>query len=551
MHRLLSDRARGWRRALCGVALGLLAWSAHGVPANAPQDLRIDGEVLPGKSVDLLEQALSRVKFNTDPQQLRRGLVENRLLARAVEDQLTAQSRADLDASVEIEAGNLLEQVYGRRYREDLGPYLRQPRALSAERLREVLAPRSRGLVENSLLLDETQRREAAGVELIGWQFPGQPAQVLDLLSLYEGDNVQGQVELQQGNLAYLARQVQTRIRRDYLWYRLARDGFGPAERQGVRTLVRDKLVRHRYLHQIGLYSDFHHESDALRELAGKVSDKDAEAYYRRNLERYRNVAQVQAAHIRLADQASADKVYAELRNGLAFDEAVRRYSLADDRDRDPPGDLGLIRPQDGRLDLLRKTALIQKADTVSQPMRIDGAFEIVRVRSREDRQLPLDDRSVRFEVNQAVAREQLAAQFQAVARAYEAKPPAAELDREQAIQFMQMLRDEGDPRSPPLGGLQPRQGATAQELADPKQYQAFEERQTRELVQAYTSGVQQIPEIRARIEAAEQGGERSAEEIDEARAALGQLEMMRDKLQRESPQLLPGDSAPTSPAAP
>ncbi len=112
-------------------------------------------------------------------------------------------------------------------------------------------------------------------------------------------------------------------------------------------------------------------------------------------------------------------------------------------------------------------------------------------------------------------------------------------------------LRDEGDPRSPPLGGLQPRQGATAQELADPKQYQAFEERQTRELVQAYTSGVQQIPEIRARIEAAEQGGERSAEEIDEARAALGQLEMMRDKLQRESPQLLPGDSAPTSPAAP
>ncbi|WP_371351057.1 hypothetical protein, partial [Salmonella sp. M265] len=91
MHRLLSDRARGWRRALCGIVLGLLAWSAHGVPAKAPQDLRIDGEVLPGRSIDLLEQALSRVKFNTDPQQLRRGLVENRLLARAVEDQLTAQ----------------------------------------------------------------------------------------------------------------------------------------------------------------------------------------------------------------------------------------------------------------------------------------------------------------------------------------------------------------------------------------------------------------------------------------------------------------------------
>lgn len=413
MRKPLSDRRPGWRRAICGVALALLACAAQAVPGEVPRDLKIDGEVLPGKSIDLLERALSRVKFNTDPRQLRRGLVENRLLAREVEGQLTAQNRADLDASVEIEAGNLLEQLYGKRYREDLGPFLRQPQPLSAERLRQVLAPASRGLVENSLVLGEAQRREAAGVELIGWQFPGQPAQTLDLLSLYEGDNVQGQVELQQGNLAYLARQVQTRLRRDYLWYRLARDGFGPAEQRGLKTLVRDRLVRQRYLHQIGLYSDFHHESDVLRQLAAKVSDQDAEAYYRRNLERYRNVAQVQAAHIRLADQASADRVYAELQKGLAFDEAVRRHSLADDRDRDPPGDLGLIRPQDGQLDLLRKTALIQKADTLSQPMRIDGAFEIVRVRSREDRQLPLSDRSVRFEVNQAVAREQLAAQFE------------------------------------------------------------------------------------------------------------------------------------------
>ncbi len=115
-------------------------------------------------------------------------------------------------------------------------------------------------------------------------------------------------------------------------------------------------------------------------------------------------------------------------------------------------------------------------------------------------------------------------------------------------------LIDPSDPADPIARQFIPDAAELAtlpQELADPKQYQAFEERQTRELVQAYTSGVQQIPEIRARIEAAEQGGERSAEEIDEARAALGQLEMMRDKLQRESPQLLPGDSAPTSPAAP
>jgi len=46
--------------------------------------------------------------------------------------------------------------------------------------------------------------------------------------------------------------------------------------------------------------------------------------------------------------------------------------------------------------------------------MLIDGAFEIIQVRQREDRQLLLSDPSVRFEVNQAVARQQLSSQFQA-----------------------------------------------------------------------------------------------------------------------------------------
>ncbi|WP_271409937.1 hypothetical protein [Pseudomonas sp. Q1-7] len=122
---------------------------------------------------------------------------------------------------------------------------------------------------------------------------------------------------------------------------------------------------------------------------------------------------------------------------------------------------------------------------------------------------------------------------------------PAAPMDQAQAIEFMQWMADKGDPRSPELGGLTPRRGATAAELADPRQYQALEERQTRELLQAYAGGVQQIPEIRARIEAAAQSGERSTVELDEARAALEQLEAMKGRLEHEAPELLPGAAAP------
>ncbi|MBS7691141.1 hypothetical protein I0D68_09690 [Pseudomonas lalucatii] len=71
------------RRAL--VVLGLAGIC---LSAQAAQDLQIDGERLPGKSIALLEQALTRVKFNTDRAQLRAGLVENRLLARDVEAEL-------------------------------------------------------------------------------------------------------------------------------------------------------------------------------------------------------------------------------------------------------------------------------------------------------------------------------------------------------------------------------------------------------------------------------------------------------------------------------
>ncbi|MBP8171376.1 MAG: peptidyl-prolyl cis-trans isomerase [Pseudomonas sp.] len=402
-----------WRRTTCR---GLLAlWLAGVAPlASAAADLRINDVLLPGKSIGLLEQALTRIKFNTDKATLRQGLVENHLLARAVEAELSQANRQDLDALVEAEAANLIEQVYGAKLQHDIVPFLREPQALSSARLRKVLAPKTQGVVLNSLWLSETQQAAAAQVELISWQFPGQPRQRLDLLSVYQGTSVQGQVELQQGNLSFMAQLVREQAQRDYLWYQLGQQGFSAAEQQGVRQLVRDKLVRHKYLHQIGLYSDFHHETESLKQLARQVSDAQADAYYQRHLAEYRNVAQVQAAHIRLADQATADRVYAELQQGLDFTQAVQRYSLSADKQQPLPGDLGLIRHDDGQLDFLRKTALIQKADTVSQPMLIDGAFEILQVRSREDRQLPLSDPSVRYEVNQAVAREQLARQFEA-----------------------------------------------------------------------------------------------------------------------------------------
>jgi len=117
-----------------------------------------------------------------------------------------------------------------------------------------------------------------------------------------------------------------------------------------------------------------------------------------------------------------------------------------------------------------------------------------------------------------------------------EEPPSEPHLNAQEAQMLIQLMADQGDPRSPALGQLKPRQPASAAQLADPAQYSAFEDQQTRDQIMAYASGVQQIPAIRERIEQAAQSGERSQTELDEARAALEQLEMLQSKLQRERP---------------
>ncbi|MCR4507684.1 hypothetical protein NUV66_00090 [Pseudomonas sp. 32.2.56] len=126
-----------------------------------------------------------------------------------------------------------------------------------------------------------------------------------------------------------------------------------------------------------------------------------------------------------------------------------------------------------------------------------------------------------------------------------EEPPSEAQLNAQEAQMLIQLMADQGDPRSPALGHLKPRQPASAAQLADPEQYRAFEDQQTRDQIMAYASGVQQIPAIRERIEQAAQSGERSQSELDEARAALEQLEMLQSKLQRERPEMLPTSAAP------
>ncbi|MEO4047952.1 hypothetical protein AAFN46_12780 [Pseudomonas sp. CAU 1711] len=126
------------------------------------------------------------------------------------------------------------------------------------------------------------------------------------------------------------------------------------------------------------------------------------------------------------------------------------------------------------------------------------------------------------------------------------ARPPLAEeaLTVEQAQALMREAAEQGERRQPPAGGLRPRPAATPAQLADPKQYAAFEDAGQRREVQAWTLGLQQIPHIRERIDQAAQSGERSAAELAEANQALEQLEQLQQHLRQSDPSLLPTGAA-------
>lgn len=109
-----------------------------------------------------------------------------------------------------------------------------------------------------------------------------------------------------------------------------------------------------------------------------------------------------------------------------------------------------------------------------------------------------------------------------------------------EAITLMQVMAEQGDPRSPALLKTTPRRLPTAEQLADSEQYSAYEQEQLNDLLRSYTGIVNDIPDIKQRIDQAEQLGERTPEEISEAREAVGQLEAMQARLQQENPALLP-----------
>lgn len=114
------------------------------------------------------------------------------------------------------------------------------------------------------------------------------------------------------------------------------------------------------------------------------------------------------------------------------------------------------------------------------------------------------------------------------------------------AAESMNAFRSKADPSVPPVVHSPPGEAATAAELADPKAYHRYEERQNQRIYDAYVKAAgTEIPKIQENIARARREGGVSEEEIRKAEEKVRRIQAMRDQLQADHP-----EPAPAAPAA-
>lgn len=159
----------------------------------------------------------------------------------------------------------------------------------------------------------------------------------------------------------------------------------------------------------------------------GTVSDETVASYYQQNIDKYKAKEQVKASHVFLklskdakpeevqAVENKAKSIYSEIKAGLAFEEAAKKYSEGPNKDKG--GDLNYI--VRGRMvKAFDDKAFTLNINEVSEPVKTEFGFHIIKVTDKKaERVKPLEEVKENIKVmleNRAIreARHQLVAQL-------------------------------------------------------------------------------------------------------------------------------------------
>ncbi|NHZ34374.1 peptidylprolyl isomerase [Massilia rubra] len=254
----------------------------------------------------------------------------------------------------------------------------------------------------------------AARTPLLRYRLGKTEPVILSVLDVFERQNVQGRMEFFNRRMDFIAHQARLRVAGLFVldW---ASRRFGAAAVADLRQALDEQEAVRGALRLYGLAEGAEAHSPLQAALARQVTQADVNAFYSAHKDQFRRTDKVRARHIRVASEALAKHIAAEVAAGQDFALLARRHSLAPNGKRG--GDLGWVR-QTAVPGWLAALALQQPAGQVSTPFRAPvgpsapATWDIVLVAQRIDGFYPPGSETVRYMARKAIAHERARAEF-------------------------------------------------------------------------------------------------------------------------------------------
>lgn len=325
------------------------------------------------------------------------------------------QQQQALVANLQAAFGPRISAAVARQKGGNLNALVQQRRTLTAADWLAVLGP-PRLLLEYALT--EEGRTNAANTPVLSYRFGQEPALTVSFLDIYEAQNVQGRHQLHQRDNAFVQQQANLLLEQRYvLFWARTQAGLSASDYSTLTQMVADRQVAEGWLALIGVANDIHADNAHLKALAAAVTPDEVRAYYLAHKDQFRRIEKVHARHIRVADEARANAVYAQLEKGADFATLAKTHSQAPTAASG--GDLGWIIHGEKNASWLETLAFVQKPHTASRPFRSPGApgdnpaWEILLVDNRVDGYQAADSDAVRYVAANAIAKASAQAEYQ------------------------------------------------------------------------------------------------------------------------------------------
>jgi hypothetical protein len=276
--------------------------------------------------------------------------------------------------------------------------------------------------LKSALMIAANPKQEAEAKKIIIASIDFTPANLsssfkeLTLWDIYRRQNVQGRLAIHKADLNFLKGQTKQRIG-SLVILAWAEEKLNAHDYAAIQQILLNEQQKIRLLTSMGLHADVHDDNPALRAKAKLVSEEKIKQFYHDNKDEFAVVERVKARHVRVASQELADQIVAEIKAGLDFSAAIKKYSIADDKNDTVAGSLGWLKRSDKKRSWLHAIAFMQQPGQVSAPFRSpqnqgDIVYEILFADERTDGHLPYSDPTVRYEASRDIALKELRAEF-------------------------------------------------------------------------------------------------------------------------------------------